>query len=334
MVRIAIFLTLLNLCSWAEELTHVGFQELTYTDDSRHRTIPYLALYPCELTLHTKAPYGCFLAENAELEDPAKKYPLVMYSHHHRGCYWDSLWLGYFLVQYGYVFVSVDHPGNTYYTQDVESNYFSYWHRPLDISAALTHVTQDQFKDSIDLTNITMAGFSMGGLTSLWLSGAVADPDLFRQILLKRLPKDLPPSIKDQITKLPSDSLGQFYKETLFTRFIALAPGFGQAFTPIGLQLIDKRVLCITSASDQITPAEFNADHYSEYVSTVQSITLTSQAGHYVFVNEGSANQRRKSPEIYADTEEFDRQEIHWATQNLILKFLQGQPLWHDEHTP
>ncbi len=89
MVRIAIFMMILNLCGWAEELTDISYQELSCKDPSRNRQIPYLVLYPCDLTVHSKKSYGCFLAEKTELADPQEKRPLVLYSHHHRGCYWD-----------------------------------------------------------------------------------------------------------------------------------------------------------------------------------------------------------------------------------------------------
>ena len=232
------------------------------------------------------------------------------------------------MAQQGYIFVSIDHQGNTYYNQDVADNYFSYWNRPKDVSHVLTTFLQSAFGPSIDTNNITMAGFSMGGLTTLWLAGAVANPDLFRSILINRLPREIPPAIRSQIQSASSNELGGFYKDSRFCRYVALAPGFGKAFPEIGLSLIDKPVLCITSTGDTITPAQENADHFATHSKRAHSISIISPAGHYVFINEGSEKQRQDSPKIYADTETMERNEIHETTQRTVLLFLQNKSVW------
>ncbi len=317
MVRIAIFMALLNLCGWTEEFTDVGYQELSCYDASRDREISFLVIYPCDFTLHSKKINDCYLAKGAKLDSNAI-YPLVMYSHDHQGHYWESLWLGYALAQGGYIFTSVDHPGNTSYHRDIPDNYFSYWNRPLDISFVLSHVLSGSLSQHINQFDISMTGFSLGGLTTLWLAGALADFTLFKAILQQRIPKALPPAIYSLFSQLRPKYLEKFYHDYRFRRYIALAPDFGQAFTQLGLFLIERPVLCITSQSDTVTPPELNAQHYAADNPQIQSIVIPSSANHDAFITTPN---------------EYTHQAMQTSTANMILQFLQDDLLLHNEHT-
>lgn len=75
------------------------------------------------------------------------------------------------MAEQGYIVVGIDHYGNTWkdYSEEISMNY---WHRPLDISQTLDYLLNDSpFSSSIDSERIGFAGFSMGGLTGLWLAG-------------------------------------------------------------------------------------------------------------------------------------------------------------------
>lgn len=113
-------------------------------------------------------------AENAVLG--ATNQHLIMISHGSPASPWVYLSLTESLVKHGFVVAIPEHEGDNY-KDDSDSGITSWKRRPLEISRALTRLSNlDNFKKSIDFNNVGMYGMSAGGHTALTLAGGQWSP--------------------------------------------------------------------------------------------------------------------------------------------------------------
>lgn len=283
----------------------IGSQTLAFFDATRSRPITMELFYPAETSAQLKpqtplgtnlwkripefrkAPiarhcgqnFGQHFAQdfekkpNQNLSQPSMKWPLIMFSHGHGGSRIESAWLFYELVNHGYVVASIDHFGDTWdLVEDEEAA--KRWHRAQDISfAARALLNHPKFGNGLDANNIGFAGFSLGGLTGLWLVGGKAN-------LIEETLKNEPKILADTDLSLAKKS----YYDPLIKAAFLMAPAYARAFDPESLQNISTPVYIITGAGDTIVLKE-NAEYLAKWIPLCQLKILPGKVGHYVFLN-------------------------------------------------
>lgn len=162
--------------------------ETTYTpaEGLAARTIPVHVWYPTHDADGEHTRYrGIFqdpLAwEEATLADPAwpAGYPVLAHSHGHMGFAGNSHRMMCHFAAHGWVAIAPEHLGNTLTDTPDPRPLSVYYHRPLDVTAALELVatlpTGDPLAGQIDLSRVAVSGHSFGTYTAWALAGATFD---------------------------------------------------------------------------------------------------------------------------------------------------------------
>ena len=77
-------------------------------------------------------------------------------------------WLGTRLAQRGYICIGVDHHGNTATEPYRAEGFICWWERALDLSLIIDQVNQiPAIENHVNLNEISVVGFSLGGYTAL-----------------------------------------------------------------------------------------------------------------------------------------------------------------------
>lgn len=125
-----------------------------------------------------------FFIEGASAMDAAfadkKLRPVILLSHGFGGTARMMAWFGLTMASHGYVVIAVDHPGNNGQDKMTAPGAILFWDRAADLAAALKAAKADPaIGPHVDDTNVGVAGFSLGGFTSLVAAGARVDMTRF-----------------------------------------------------------------------------------------------------------------------------------------------------------
>jgi predicted dienelactone hydrolase len=114
-------------------------------------------------------------AADAPFADDAR-HPLILVSHGFGGTARQMTWLTAGLARAGYIVIGVDHPGANGIDGVTAEGAYVPWERAGDLKAALDYVLADpKLAAHVDTSRIGVAGFSLGGYTSLLEVGAHSD---------------------------------------------------------------------------------------------------------------------------------------------------------------
>jgi predicted dienelactone hydrolase len=183
LIRQFLFILILNIISFPalsgqQVISKIGVETITFFDKTRERSITTEIMYPVKIKLKTHSFKDVWKDEPEARNAPFntnKKYPLILFSHGYRGSRLDSTWLAYALVKHGYIIASVDHYGENW-SHSLPKITLTTWERPQDISFVIREILKNPFFENIiDKEKIGFAGFSMGGLTGIWLAGGRAN---------------------------------------------------------------------------------------------------------------------------------------------------------------
>lgn len=315
----------------------VGQTTIALLDSSRNRPLITEIWYPTEDTtkvnLTTESPFK-LPPTSKDAEPIAKKSPLVLLSHGTGGNRISQMWLACELASNGYVVAAVDHYGNTF-DNKIPENFVKVWDRPIDISYVLDELLRTPpFVSIIDTARIGMAGFSLGGYTTIALAGAELNYEFLKEFSGTEAGKiefDLPelgdvsPLMTPRIIELGNQEYRSL-KDTRISAFVAMAPAIGQGFHDKSqVDRVDKPVLIIGAQQDDRAPVHTNARHYSELLDSSEYIELSGQVGHYIFMNEAKNPLKRNAPIVFKDHSSVDRNYLHQEVSNMVLQF------FHDE---
>jgi len=260
----------------------IGSRTIAFFDQDRARPIITEIFYPAAEHSHTQQPLGAGIwkrqpeARNAPLlniQSNSTKLPLILFSHGHGGSRIESSWLIYELVKRGYLVASIDHFGNTWDLIEEEESW-KRWHRAQDISFAIHQLlTHAEFGNHIDEKNIGFAGFSLGGLTGIWLAGGKAN-------LIEQTLKDDPKVLAHTDLVAAKKS---YYEPRIKAGFL-MAPAYALAFDPEHLQKISTPIYIITGGDDKIVSTQ-NAEHLAKWIPNSQLKIFPGKVGHFVFLN-------------------------------------------------
>ncbi|PIS01051.1 MAG: hypothetical protein COT84_04410 [Chlamydiae bacterium CG10_big_fil_rev_8_21_14_0_10_35_9] len=303
--------------------TKVGLKAFHLYDSERNRPINMHVWYP--INQKTKIP--AYLDDlwkpipekkDAELLRSCKKYPLILMSHGNGGEKRDRAWLVPHLVSAGYIVASVEHYGDTFdfFSPDL---YLSAWLRPADISFSLTYLLEEScFADKLDKERVGFCGYSLGGMTGIWLAGGIP-VDLEK--LLKRYQFFTGEFPDDVVNNLDYEQSLRSFEDPRIKAYFSMAP-FTWGFTNYTIQHIDKPHLIIGVENDQLLPASSHAKYLADTIQNAEYFLLEGKAGHYIFLNEATDLGKMIMDErFYNDHPDVNRAEIHKVLGNLSVEF-------------
>lgn len=327
-----IFLLLFAImtCASATEsvdIPAIGVRTITYFDQSRERPIITEILYPADSHTKAKIPEDAWIREAEARDVPirfqSKKYPLILLSHGgYKGSRLDLIWLAYSLVKKGYIVASVDHYGETYYLPLPKESLKS-WQRPLDVSFVLREMLKSSiFKDKIDPEKIGFAGFSMGGLTGIWLAGGKAN--LYKAPELNDW-RIIEPNFNDDsalINNIDFHEGKKSYFDPMIKAVFLMAPACGFIFDETGLSTIKTPTYIISGAEDKVVSVKENAQYFSKNITKSTLNILPGKVGHYVFLGMPSPlGKKLLTPELYKDEDSVNRNQIHILVEEAVHQF-------------
>ncbi len=156
--------------------TRVGFTTMPLEVAHRDAALDLHIWYPSTATGEADliAQNGFIYGFHAHLDAPPAQgaAPLVLLSHGSGGRMTQMAWLATELAEQGYIVAGVNHHGTTSMDSDPHRT-IQIWERPADHSALLDAFQAGPLNGiEADLSNVTSAGFSLGGHTALALAGA------------------------------------------------------------------------------------------------------------------------------------------------------------------
>jgi predicted dienelactone hydrolase len=183
----------------------------------------------------------------------------------------------------------------------------------------------------IDSERIGMAGFSLGGYTSLALAGVELDCTLLKNRARTNQGKEeftIPEmgDLRKQIEKLSCDSASRYcLQDSRIGAFVAMAPALG-----LGIGSVEQAknviapILIIGAEKDPIAPVITNARAYNYYIPSSKYNELQGEIGHYVFLNEGNAGLKKEAKKYYLDDASVNRALVHSKLCDMIADFFES----------
>ncbi|WCN11872.1 alpha/beta fold hydrolase [Marinomonas mediterranea] len=228
-------------------LTHVPI----YSDSSR--PLDATIWYPTEQSepqskiADNIAFKGTYAVKNAVPK--LERFPLVLLSHGYRG-HWRNLnWLATRLVQQGYLVAAVDHPGTSTFRHD-KIDAEQWWERPADVSRLLDWLqTDSDWQASIDESDISVIGHSLGGWTVMLLAGATVDYASMRQYHDNH-PNPRVESVAEEMRLDIAKPLDRVLKDLRIQSFVSLDLGAAHSFSDQSLEQINQPVLVLGAGID------------------------------------------------------------------------------------
>jgi len=316
--------------------TNIGETTFHFNDAVRKRPLITEVWYPTSDTI--KKHNGGFqpFARLETVKDgkmAGGKFPLVMISHGTGGGRLTLEWLADALVQNGFIVAAVDHWGNTY-DNKIPIDFLTAWERPLDISFVLSNLLKDpKFAPAIDQDRVGMAGFSIGGYTTIALAGGMLDYEALKsysntpggkqEMTLPEFPgmadfiKNHGDEVDESFKKSP-----KLLKDNRIKAFFAICPAVGQGFVSKSqFKNVDKPLYIVEVESDHITPYKTNAQHYHELIPASKFLLIKGKADHYVFLGEAAEPVKKESPIYFNDDPSVNRHRIHEQVSGLAVDY-------------
>lgn len=316
------------------KIKNIGQRTIDFFDDTRGRKLTTEIWYPTNDDIKqsdkTFSPFKRkFTVRDATF--PKAKRPLILFSHGSGGNRLSLEWLAQALVTQGYIVAAVDHWGNTH-DNKIGIEFIKPWERPLDISAVLTELLDDNtYGGMIDSDNIGVLGFSFGGYTAIALAGAVLDyPTLLnyyetvdgkRDLAEIREFPNLSENLKDSSFIKMTKNISSL-KDKRIRSFFALSPGTAQGFKDKDqFKEVTDPVFIIGCQSDQVTPVAKYARHYHTLIEQSEYFEFDGDVGHYVMLAEASDEVKREAPEVFVDNPSVNRNHVHQKVAELAVDF-------------
>ena len=285
----------------------LGTAELSFPYPNLNRTLITEHYYPSkeqdDAITHAHGPWmRQNYLKNAPLK-PGTSYPLVVFSHGYQGDRFGQSWIAEAFVKKGYMVAMIDHTQNTSYDHSDLFSYTSMWQRPLDLSHLISFLIEHPtWGKVIDKKRIIAMGFSLGGLTALWLGGMEADRQLFKNVLEKGYSRwmEWPEHDKEKARKVDWGLAAKSYHDTRIKAAISIAPDLGEGFASAGVNQLKTPTLIVVGDQDHVTPLHTISQSFA--LSPLARLTVLKNANHYSFMNRCSTLGQRLTPYLCQDT--------------------------------
>lgn len=317
--------------------THIGETTIHFNDRVRKRPLVTEVWYPTSDTIqkHNTGFQPFVRIETVKDGKIAEgKFPLIMISHGTGGGRLTLEWLADALVQHGFIVAAVDHWGNTYENK-IPIDFVTPWERPQDISFVLTGLLNDaKFGPAIDQNRIGAAGFSIGGYTTIALSGGRLNYEALKNYSNTTGGKQemtLPefPGLADFIKNGGGDKVDESFrkspkrlKDDRIKAFFAISPAIGQGFVNKSqFKEVNKSLYIVEVENDHITPYKTNAEQYHKLIPASQYLLIKGKADHYVFLGEAAEPVKKQAPVYFTDDPSVNRHQVHQQVGGLAVEF-------------
>ena len=232
----------------------VGFRQGRFEDSARTnwdgsgpRPLSWAAWYPAsdeasERELFSPVAEPRFsigpAARDAPLNPAWRCYPAVLLSHGTGGTVMQLDWLARDLAKRGFIAIGVDHHGNTTSERYRAEGFLCWWERARDLTVLLDRIeASGPFAGHIDMNQVFVAGYSLGGCTAAALLGAVTATSRFQRSPgnkdFGRGPREFP-DLADHLPGLIACSaifreswarMSNRYRDARFKAALLMAPG-------------------------------------------------------------------------------------------------------------
>lgn len=297
----------------------MGLKRMTVPDPSREKEVEVYVWYPvAENAGPTSADpdyrWGR-LAEDVPLPGTRQARPLLVLSHGFAGSPREYAWLVGPLVESGYIVMAAQHA-------DKPGPHVNHWNRPLDLTLALDAVLGSPIGGSIDHKRIGAMGFSLGGVSVLWLSGLRTHnldgvvPDS-RYVGSTHLIADAAASLSG----LDREAIQRDYRDPRIKATFLMAPAWSWIAYDQDIARIDLPVRIVAGSNDETVVTSTNAGRLARLIPGSE-LWIIQDAGHLVFVGEPTRSGQDNVPvHLYQDPPGVDRQYIQQNVQALALDF-------------
>lgn len=280
-----------------------------------------------------------FNAQGAPLAPSPAKLPLILLSHGTGGAAPTLGWLAETLAANGYIVAGVNHHGNTGAEPAYRlEGFMVWWDRPRDISVLIDKLLADpRYGPRIDASRIGIAGFSLGGYTTLASVGARLSRDQWDKFCADAADDPsckLPPEIardhsmeevrrlltQDDRMKKELQRMGDAYGDPRVKSAYAIAPVLGPALVTDSLAGIRVPVrIVVGTADDQAVPAT-TAQPVAALIPKAE-LQLLPNVTHYTFLSTCNALGRTVRGQLCTDPEGVDREVVHRQVSRDALDF-------------
>ncbi|HVY90900.1 MAG TPA: alpha/beta fold hydrolase [Hyphomonadaceae bacterium] len=295
--------------------------------DEQHRTdLRITVWYPAaagaaETSIDMGPPNAPFftlgkVAMNGAFADD-KKHPVILFSHGFGGSARMMAWFGKPMAEHGYVVIAVDHPGNNGQDKMTVAGAMVWWERAEDLKWALAAALKDSaIGPHLDATRVGVAGYSLGGLTSLVLGGARVSPEHALQFCaiqpddgVCKPQQEFPLTIDQWKQAFASDELKS---EMAVARTDHSLPGVKAVFAlspvvqvldPDSLKAMRVPVSIVVGDGDPITSPANHGGVAAKLIPGAK-LSLAKGATHYTFLAECSDAARQQIPICKTATEQ------------------------------
>ncbi|OYU16969.1 MAG: dienelactone hydrolase [Rhodobacteraceae bacterium PARR1] len=284
------------LAGWALTLppprpeTLPGHQSLTLTPPHRDVPVTLHLWYPAEqdgtpgLIGHNALFIGTWKAEAATPQPGA--HPLVLFSHGSGGNAERLGWFASALAEKGFVVAAPNHPGTTSRDSDPFQTPMV-WQRTADLSATLDRLlTNPPTGLRIDATNITSAGFSLGGHSALALGGARLSKAAFIAYCDQandQFDCGWMSAAGVDFSTIDAARYEADLSDPRITGVIAIDPALTPAMTPISLNQVTRPTLILNLGTSDTLPLALNAAPAAARIHNA-SYTALPGARHFSFL--------------------------------------------------
>ncbi len=282
----------------------VGSRTMTFVDPARkgHELVTeiwYPAVAPEER--RAEAAQDSVGLRDALPDTHQAPYPLILYSHGRAGSRLELRYLTYHLSSHGFVVAATDH-------MDSSSSLQWVLDRPADVLFVLDQLSGQSKGDlagMIDADHVGVAGYSLGGFTTLQLTGAQNDPTYHVEWCVKNpvvYPYVCPAG--RQMEPWPS------FADRRIRAALPITGGPGPVFGERGLASATVPTLLLAGTADTLAPYEWAAVFVYKYLGSKDRYLITFVNADHMFGYNASS---RLSPLI-----------LHFATAFFGL-YVQGK---------
>lgn len=305
----------------------VGIKTIHYFDIKRQRPIIADVYYPVDAQQVGEPVPGIMMqakqARDAKIANPkASSYPLIILSHGYRGSRQHLTWFAEALASKGYIVAAIEHFGNTAYF-DTPQLALRRWLRPQDVTEFLNQFLQDNdWKKIINHNKIGFAGFSLGGLTGIWVSGGIADTYETPVVGKSSLYQLAIGATQADVDKIDYTQAKKSYKDDRIKSAFLMAPAHGFSFGPNGLKSVTVPVFIVVGEKDAIAPLQENSEHYAKNIKNSTLKILKGNVTHTAFRNSISHDKLNcANAHEFEISKEVDTQAVHGETARLAIDF-------------
>ncbi|MGO1297774.1 MAG: alpha/beta hydrolase family protein [Vibrio sp.] len=316
-----VILALLMIMTFSSQAHDIGFLKVTQgaTDD-----FPIGVLYPTSAkpTPIRFGPITLSLAMNGAIKEG--RFPLVVLSHGSGGSGLSYKDIALALVRRGFIVALPSHPHNNYLDNTIAGQIENYINRPKNISAAIDKVLAiPNLHVHVDVAKIAVLGHSVGGYTSLVVSGAIAKTKSLVD-LCHHFPKLNDPYCAAVHNGSLNPSTTITAKDSRVKAQVLMAPIGALFLAKHAFDQVKIPTLLLVAGQDEELTEQYNARVIEKGLEKTGLLTyhVIENAGHYSFLTAYPDAVKAKLGVIAKDPKGFDRVEFQKHIGNQIASYL------------